>query len=429
MFRIVFPSILATILCAGGSLHAGSRDAHLTKKEIAAGWLMLFDGTSTFGWTPLAPAQEEVWTANDGVLAATSGEGLRTLRHYGDFANFVLCMKVAVPKGAKGGILVRADEPSEDQPTPDGFLVSLPLPRSKSNGTEEEKIAALDKKKPHWRNVEILCVGDHTMLKIDGKVVRDRKGDRRPRGWIGLQQFTSGKPILFRDIKLRPLRLTSIFNGKDLKEWAVIKPPASGKRTAPLLSQRWRVVDGSIKVDVPEVDGRTKGGRGALESKGRYADFILQLDVRTNGDKLNSGVFFRNIPGEMWAGYETQIRNEWEGDDRTKPVDYGTGGIYRRVPARKVVSSDNAFFTMTIAASGRTFLVWVDGYPVTCWVDPREPNANPRSGFSPVPGTIQLQSHDPSTDIDFRNIRVSELPTAEPLPTASADAKTERNEK
>ena len=47
--------------------------------------------------------------------------------------------------------------------------------------------------------------------------------------------------------------------------------------------------------------------------------------------------FFGKKPGEFWNGYECQIRNQWEGKDRTKPVDIGTGGLYFRQPARKVV--------------------------------------------------------------------------------------------
>jgi len=46
---------------------------------------------------------------------------------------------------------------------------------------------------------------------------------------------------------------------------------------------------------------------------------------------------------------------------------------------------------------------------MTDWTDNREPDDNPRNGMRLKPGTIQPQSHDPESDIEFRNIRVGEI--------------------
>ena len=91
---------------------------------------------------------------------------------------------------------------------------------------------------------------------------------------------------------------------------------------------------------------RMKSGPGDIQSEGRYGDFVLQLECKTNGKHLNSGVFFRCVPDQYQNGYEAQIQNGYKDDDRTKPSDFGTGAIYRRVPARKVVANDNEWFTM-----------------------------------------------------------------------------------
>ena len=80
---------------------------------------------------------------------------------------------------------------------------------------------------------------------------------------------------------------------------------------------------------------------------------MLQFECKTLGNGLNSGIFFRCIPGQYQNGYEAQIQNAFRNDDRTKPVDFGTGAIYRRVAARKVVSNDNEWFTMTVVADGK----------------------------------------------------------------------------
>ena len=57
--------------------------------------------------------------------------------------------------------------------------------------------------------------------------------------------------------------------------------------------------------------------------------------------------------------------------------DFGTGAIYRRVPARKQTSQDNEWFTMTVVARGRHFATWVNGVQQVDWTDnrPAEKNA------------------------------------------------------
>jgi hypothetical protein len=97
------------------------------------------------------------------------------------------------------------------------------------------------------------------------------------------------------------------------------------------------------------------------------------------------------------------------GDDRTKPVDFGTGAIYRRQPARKVVSTDGEWFTMTVAAHGRHIATWVNGYPVVDWTDDRKEADNARNGFKQGKGCLSIQGHDPTTDLSFRNIRIQSL--------------------
>ena len=157
-----------------------------------------------------------------------------------------------------------------------------------------------------------------------------------------------------------------------------------------------------------------------MESKATFGDFTLQLEVFSNGKHLNSGIFFRSIPGEFWNGYESQIQNGYKDGDRTQPVDFGTGAIYRRQKARKVVANDFEWFSKTVVAAGDHMAVWVNGYPVTDWTDTRPPKTNPRQGLRREAGTLIIQGHDPTTDLSFRNIRTAELPGGE------AKAKSEK---
>jgi hypothetical protein len=104
-----------------------------------------------------------------------------------------------------------------------------------------------------------------------------------------------------------------------------------------------------------------------------------------------------------------QIQNGFKGDDRTKPSDFGTGAIYRRVPARKVVPNDNEWFTMTLVAQGKHLATWVNGYQTVDWADDRKDDDNPRKGARTSAGHLSIQGHDPTTDLSFRNIRILEF--------------------
>src|SRR5262249_1744424 len=136
-----------------------------------------------------------------------------------------------------------------------------------------------------------------------------------------------------------------------------------------------------------------KDGPGDLQSEPQWDDFILQLECISNGDRLNSGVFFRCRPGEYQNGYEAQIHNGFtaqptkeykiqEYDPKSHQlvsekkvkytaIDYGTGAIYRRMPARRQVAKDREWFTMTVIAHGNHMAVWVNGIQVTDWTDNR----------------------------------------------------------
>jgi hypothetical protein len=209
-------------------------------------------------------------------------------------------------------------------------------------------------------------------------------------GHIGLQSREGG--VAFRNIRLRPVGLQPLFNGRNLDGWSSERAERS----------RFDVTaDGALQV---------LDGPGQIETERELSNFVLQLDCKINGDGLNSGVFFRTLREGRWAGYESQLNNVFREGDRTKPADFGTGGIYRRQPARRVVADDHEWFTKTIVADGPHMAVWVEGYQVSDWTDERPPRENAREGFRAGPGVIAIQGHDPSTNLLFRNIRAAELP-------------------
>jgi len=188
-----------------------------------------------------------------------------------------------------------------------------------------------------------------------------------------------------------------LFNGKDLTGWKVHDEPKKN------LS----------KFDVtPEGELRVANGPGDLQTTGKYADFLLQFQCKTNGEGLNSGIFFRCIEGQYQNGYECQIQNAMVDNDPAKPKDFGTGAIYRRTPARKIVAKDKEWFSVTLVAHGDQFASWVNGFPVMQWKDERPADDNPRKGLRKAAGHLSIQGHDPTTDILFRKLSIVEFPAA-----------------
>ena len=78
--------------------------------------------------------------------------------------------------------------------------------------------------------------------------------------------------------------------------------------------------------------------------------------------------------------------------------------------ARRVVANDFEWFRKTIIADGPHFSVWVNGYQVTDWSDQRKPHENPRKGQRLEAGSLMIQGHDETTDLDFRRIEIRETP-------------------
>ena len=99
-----------------------------------------------------------------------------------------------------------------------------------------------------WRTFTVKAEGGHFTVAIDGQTVLDYT-DPRPlaRGFIGLQ-FNKGR-VEFRNVKLKPLGLETLFNGQDLTGWKVFPGKAS------------------VFSVTPERTLNVKNGNGQLESR------------------------------------------------------------------------------------------------------------------------------------------------------------------
>jgi len=347
---------LLVSLCLVGGVQA----APLTPEQIADGWIMLYDGESTFGWVVKGTAKVEngkliLGGKEETILTTTSRFGPFTMQlEYEADADAKLMMgDMANTLDHLGGGLHRADIEYQGSEKQTSWSVNTRL-GDKIGGANASATIALTR-----------------------------------------QPFTirvaPGKSLTIDRLVLKPTKMTSIFNGKDMTGW---KEFADRKSKFTITPEGWLNV---------------KDGPGDLATMGQYDDCVLQLECISNGEFLNSGIFFRCLPDQYQQGYEAQIRNQYA-LKRTIPVDYGTGAIYRRQAARKVVSNDKEWFTMTILADGPHLATWVNGYQTADFTDDRPMKDNARQGYKAGKGCISIQGHDPTTDLSFRNFKIRELP-------------------
>jgi hypothetical protein len=360
----------------------------LSQDQVLDGWISLFYGSTLFGWNPVTQAD---WKVEKGEIRVLEGDrGL--LRTTAQFDDFELTLEFKTAPRANSGIFFRTSPEPKDV-LRDCYELNIASPQDHEFPTGSlvgRAKCELKVDEDQWHHVRVLADGPKIKVWLDNEKAVDYL-DPEPlgRGYIGLQ-LNSG-PAAFRNIAIKPLNTQSLFDGKTLDQWN-----QDEKQNSVFKITR----DGELQI---------LNGRGQLESKSQFGDFVFTVVCKTNAPGLNSGVFFRCIPGELMNGYESQIQNLFKNNDRTQPEDCGTGGIFRRSPARFVNANDNEWFAKTIIATGPHVSVWVNGYQVTDWTDARKPDSNPRNGRRLEKGTIIFQGHDPTTDILMKEIRVREM--------------------
>jgi hypothetical protein len=380
--RYSLPALLLVALCASAQDHKLNT---LSPKEAADGWILLFDGATAMGWNIDAAGKVE-----DGTL--------------------VLGAKTAVTAIACPEFECQFDRRLQGG----AAFLNVAGERSQQGlGVGQAK---------DWVTQRVRCWYENGRRRCESvdQHGRSETGASEPPGAATLSfEVRSGGRLELRNFKFRPLGAQPLFNGKDLSGWKVF--PGDKYKS------KFAVVDGAINV---------KDGPGDIQTEGKFGDFILQLECISNGMHLNSGIFFRCRPGEYQNGYEAQVRNQFtpeptqeytveEYDPKTHELvakkkvkstafDFGTGAIYRRMPARKQMSHDGAWFTLTLAARGNHLSTWVNGVQQVDWHDHRPISDNARTGCRLEAGHISIQGHDPTTDLSFRNIRIVELPKSSP---------------
>jgi hypothetical protein len=228
-------TLIASGACQGTAQQTAPSGAHnaLTAAERAAGWRLLFDGTSTSGWRNFgrqgAPAG---WQAVDGTLTRQGpGGDLITVEK---FRNFELALEWNIAEGGNSGVFIRAIEgPAQiyfsapemqvldDAGHPDG---RSPLTSAGSNFGLHAVPRGVVRPAGQWNAARIIVNGNHVEHWLNGRkvveyelgspewkqLVANSKFNQWPEygqaseGHIGLQDH--GDRVAFRNIKMRVLR-------------------------------------------------------------------------------------------------------------------------------------------------------------------------------------------------------------------------------
>ena len=361
--------------------------ARLPASEAAVGWVRLFDGHTLFGWEITGKAN---WRVEDGAIVVDSGERcfLCTSSVWQDFE---LSLEFNATEKTNSGVFVRTMLEPQDVAT-ECYEINIapddnPFPTASIVKREKVYEDAPEQVFNTWRRMTIRVDGQDVEVKVDGKVACDYTDPiSLPANRISLQH-NSGR-IAFRDIRVRPLNVKSLLD-KDLSKWT-----------------KYPKMPGEFSVDD---DGalQVKGGRTQLETKNSYGDFILLAEYKMASAEMNSGIFFRCIPGDEMMGYECQVSNQRKDGNPLAPADHGTGGIFRRQEARFVAGDPDKWATVLLNVSGPKMAAWVNGVQVSDWKDDRKEHENPRKGKRLEAGTIMIQGHDPGTDALFKQFKIA----------------------
>lgn len=169
----------------------------------------------------------------------------------------------------------------------------------------------------------------------------------------------------------------SLFNGRDLTGWRLVKPDSDNG---------WNVKDGVLMNRV--VKGKHFGN---LRTEAEFEDFNLKLEVRTM-EGSNSGVYLRGI-------YEVQIAESYG-----KPLDsHNMGALYSRItPSLAAEKPIGEWQTLDITLVDRHLTVILNGKNITDNQPVPGCTGGALTSDEFKPGPIYLQGDH--TDIDYRNL-------------------------
>lgn len=334
--------IVALSLFAIPAFAAGEQK--LTDTEVASGWKMLFDGSSTDAFRGYKKDRfpEKGWSVEEGTLHVKAGGGGGDIISVGEWEDFELSLEFNCAPGANSGIMYRVNETLDypwmtgpeyqildDKGHKDAVTAShtvgslydiMEPPADKPAAPAGEWNRATIRIKDGWLShylngkkvAETRIDDDAWKDKIAKSKFKDYKGfGVQPTGHIALQDH--GDDVWYRNIKIRDLKGAmpgeKALLGKDLSDWTVfIDPKAGADAKSP-----WTLENGVLTCAGEPV--------GHIRTNGTYTNFVLKAEWRWPAEPGNSSILWRVQPpeqGQEWATWpkcvEAQLQHGRTGD-------------------------------------------------------------------------------------------------------------------
>jgi hypothetical protein len=402
--------------------------AMLSPAERAAGWTILFDGSSTDHWRGYRAETfpEQGWSIDDHALHVIAGGGggdIITREQYGDFE---LALEWKVAPGANSGIMYRVTEEhgapwmtgpeyqvlddvgvglAPDHPHAAGAIYDLHRPAADkmlmpAGRYNTARIRLSNGLLAHWLNgmkvLECDVSGEGWRERIANSKFRGYDGfGMRERGHIALQDH--GNDVWFRTIRIRDLDEpmpgeVRLFNGRDLTGWeAFLAGDAE-------MDDVWSVEDGVLVC--------TGRPAGYIKTKQAYDNFVLKLEWRWDPETKqggNSGVLLRqtgedrvwprSVEAQLMSGSAGDFWNIGDVPMKTDPDRTSGRNTKKRRAAERPPGEWNSY---EIIVDHDRITLYINGELVNRAWDVEE-----------MAGPICLQSE--GAEIHFRNIRLAPI--------------------
>lgn len=207
----------------------------LTQEEKAAGWKLLFDGTTTKGWVSLGKKTfpSSGWSVKDGTLFLAKGPGGGDIVTEEQFSDFELKWEWRVAEGGNGGLKYNLPDATKGVGCEYQLLDDLKHPDGVQHGPIRQTASLYDVLPPsaekqlnppgEWNESRIVVQGNQVEHWLNGKqVLAYELGSDALKAQIAKSKFKGMKefgvktksPILlqdhndefaFRNIKIRPM--------------------------------------------------------------------------------------------------------------------------------------------------------------------------------------------------------------------------------
>ncbi len=225
-FLIALTFVSLGMMATGADTPAAPDSESTKAKSKDKETINLFNGKDFKGWHIFMKDDEnkidpkDVWKIRDGAIWC-KGEPFGFMRTTKMYSNFKLVVEWRWPeKPTNSGILLRMS--AEDTTFPlcmeaqlkyksAGDVVGMNCDFNENVSKKGEFFRYAPRKhdtnetKPgEWNTYEIVCKGDTIELTVNGKLQNKATGVKVRKGYVGLQ--SEGSPIMFRNIKLTPLR-------------------------------------------------------------------------------------------------------------------------------------------------------------------------------------------------------------------------------